>query len=80
MGEAAFPHGPLGSSWTAEDGMTYHQENPSAGMTLADYFAGQWLIGAISAGVYSNETLGRNAYEAADSLLRERDRRRANAT
>lgn len=52
----------------------------TSGMTLADYFAGQWLTGAISAGVYANDTLGRRAYEAADAMLRERDRRRNNAT
>lgn len=52
----------------------------SLGMSLADYFAGQWLTGAISAGVYANDTLGRRAYEAADAMLRERERRRNHAT
>ena len=40
-GGSAFPCGPLGDTFTGEDGYTRHQFPGCSGMSLRDWFAGQ---------------------------------------
>lgn len=42
-GGPAFPHGPLGGSFTGEDGYTSHQFPASGGMSLRTWLAGRVL-------------------------------------
>ena len=81
----AFPHGPLGASFTGEDGYTSHQGPASAGMSLRDYFAGQALTGLIrtkdglralngDAEYPLEKNLAFACYGIADAMLSERDK------
>ena len=47
-GGPAFPHGPMGSSFTSETGITTHQFDAHPGMSLREYFAAQALNGFCS--------------------------------
>jgi len=44
------------------------------GMTLRDYFAGQYLTGAISIGNIGFNEIAKRAYEMADLMIAERDK------
>ena len=48
-GGPAFPCGPLGDTFTGEDGYTRHQFPGCSGMSLRDWFAGQALAGILAA-------------------------------
>ena len=72
----AFPHGPLGSSFTSDTGITTHQFDAHPGMTLLDYFAGQALVGMLFPGAGGQcDTFARFAYDQAEAMLEERKRK-----
>lgn len=73
-GGPAFPHGPLGSSFTGPDGYTTHQGYPSPGMSLRAYFAGQALAGLLAGHKHDDsdgETVAEDAVGIADALIAE---------
>jgi len=84
-GGPAFPHGPMGGSFTGPDGYTSHQHPGSAGMSLRDWFAGKALLGSMGFGqddlldvACGNadlvaEMLAKAPYKIADAMLAERD-------
>lgn len=65
-GGAAFPRG----------AMRFDSEHPPTdGMSLRDYFAAQWLLGAaLEWARSSSEELAKHAYELADAMLKERSK------
>ena len=75
----AFPHGPLGSSFTSDTGITTHQVDAHPGMTLLDYFAGQALPGLIQETHHNTKIktgmVAQDAYTYAEAMLAERKRR-----
>ena len=75
-GGPAFPHGPLGMSYTGEDGYTSHQEPAHPGMSLRDYFAAAALQGATASGdKVPPDYLAGWCYEMADWMLEARERK-----
>ncbi len=73
-GGPAFPHGPMGSSYTGEDGYTTHQGNPHPGMTLRTWLAGKALAGILADGVSYDWDVVRMAKASvtlADALIAE---------
>lgn len=71
-GGAAFPR-----PTTVADGFIESQAQD--GMTLRDYFAGQTLLGIVSInkyGRYSPEDAAKDAYQYADAMLAERNKRK----
>jgi hypothetical protein len=73
----------MGDLWEDEGGPAFpstarqvsHEEETEIfykGMSLRDYFAGQAIAGALS---MSPDNLARWAYQCADALLNERDKR-----
>ena len=51
------------------DGVTWE---PTEGMTLRDYFAGQFLAAVTIRGNVEAEIVARDCYEMADAMLKER--------
>lgn len=78
-GGPAFPHGPLGMSFTGEDGYTSHQCPASEGMSLRDYFAGQAASGLLAdPNLYNGPNWpslsAGDCYKFADAMLAEREK------
>lgn len=69
-GGPAFPHGPLGGSFTGPDGYTTHQYNPSAGMTLRAWLTGQALAG-IDHGEHDAKYAAKWAIAVADEVIKQ---------
>lgn len=73
-GGPAFPHGPLGGSFTGEDGYTSHQYPASGGMPLRTWLAGKALAGILADGVSYDWDVVRMAKASvtlADALIAE---------